>query len=246
MAGNMYDGVKPINEMGGECKHKCLYCSTKLFCHTYHASKVKYSGDYRIFEKELKKNLKGNQIIFECGQNDLFEESVPTKIIEKILKRSRERDQSNLYMFQTKNPKRFKDFIDQLPTNYMLGTTIETNRESTISELSDAPSIESRVDAMVFLSDHPRYVTIEPIFDFDLDEFIEIIKRINPDKVFIGADSKVHKYPKIYNNLKLPEPNAEKIVKLMEALEKFTRLEQKTNLIRLLKGSGTNEKGIGN
>lgn len=246
MAGNMYDGVKPINEMGGECQHKCLYCSTKWFCHMYPASKQKYSGEYELFEHELKKNLKGDQVVFICGQNDLLEASVPRDIINAILIRSMERDQSNLYMIQTKNPKRFKEFLDILPENYMLGTTLETNREEIIEEISEAPTIESRVDAMVSLKRHPRYVTIEPILDFDLKEFVALIRRIKPNNVFIGADSKVHKYPKIYNNLKLPEPSAKKIVKLMEALEKFTVVEQKTNLIRLLKGSGTNEKGIGN
>ena len=146
-------------------------------------------------------------------------------------------------MFQTKNPKRFIKFIDQFPDNYMLGTTIETNRESIISELSDAPSIKSRVDAMASLHGHPTYDTIEPIFDFDLEELVELIRITKPDKVFIGADSKVHKYPNIYNNLKLPEPNAEKIVDLIHALEEFTVVEQKSNLNRLLKGSGDNEEG---
>lgn len=234
MVGNMYSGVKPINELGGECQHKCLYCSTKWFIFMYPASKNKYSGVYKLYNHELKKSLKGGQIIFICGQNDLLEESVPKEFIDAISKRSCERDQSNMYMFQTKNPERLKDILNSLPENYMLGTTIETNREEYIEKYSDAPSIKSRVDAMASLSDHPRYVTIEPIFDFDLEEFVALLKKINPDKVFIGADSKVYKYPKIYNNLKLPEPDAEKILKLIEELEKFTVVEQKSNLSRLL------------
>lgn len=237
MAGNMYSGVKPINELGGECKHNCAYCSTKWFVYMYPASKKKYSGVYKLYDHELRKKLKGDQIIFVCGQNDLLEASVPKEFIDAISKRSCERVQSNLYMFQTKNPERFKDILNSLPEKYMLGTTIETNREEYIEEYSEAPSIKSRMDAMVELNEHPRYVTIEPIFDFDMEEFVALLKKIKPDKIFIGADSKVYKYPKIYNNLVLPEPDAEKILKLIEELEKFTVVEQKSNLSRLLKGS---------
>lgn len=239
MSGNMYAGVEPINELGGHCKHNCLYCSTIFISHIFPATKMKYSGEYRLYQSVLKRNLKGNQVIFVCGQNDLFEESVPEEMIDRILERACNRDQSNLYMFQTKNPARFKDYLDQLPEMYMLGTTIETNREEYIEKYSDAPSIKSRVDAMVLLSDHPTYVTIEPILDFDHDEFVALLKLIHPNKIFIGSDSKVHKYPRIYHNLKLPEPDGEKVLKLIKALEEFTEVEQKENLKRLInKGSG--------
>jgi len=247
MAGNMYAGVKPINDMGGRCKHECVYCSSILLRHQYPASREKYNGEYRIYEHELKKNYK-NKVLFVCGQNDLFEASVPEEIIVRILERCRKRDQSNLFMFQTKNPERINDFHKLLPENHMIGTTIETNREEYISKYSNASSIKDRMEAMILLNffGHPIYITIEPILDFDLEEFVEIIKRIKPDKVYIGADSKVHKYPKIYNNLKLPEPNGEKVLKLIEELEKFTEVEIKKNLIRILKGSGKDEEGNSN
>ncbi|MCK4545129.1 DUF5131 family protein [candidate division WOR-3 bacterium] len=236
MVGNMYSGTKPINELGGECKHNCLYCSTKWFRFMYPASREKYSGEYRLFEHELKKNHNNEKVIFVCGQNDIFEESVPDEFIRRIMKRSCERNQDILYVFQTKNPARMKDYEDLLPEIYILGTTMETNREEYIKEFSEAPSIKSRMDAMIELQEdgHPIFLTHEPLFDFDLEEFVEIIKKIKPDKVFIGADSKVYKYPKIYNNLVLPEPDAEKILALIEELEKFTVVEQKSNLPRLL------------
>ena len=69
-------------------------------------------------------------------------------------------------------------------------------------------------------------VTIEPILNFDLKEFIEIIKWSDPVQVNIGADSKGHN---------LIEPSKKKILKLISELEKFTKVHLKENLNRLLK-----------
>ena len=64
--------------------------------------------------------------------------------------------------------------------------------------------------------------------DFDLSEFVEMIKACNPIQVNIGADSS-HK-----RNM-LPEPPKEKILELIDELEQFTTVVQKKNLVRLLK-----------
>ena len=73
-----------------------------------------------------------------------------------------------------------------------------------------------------------KYITIEPIMDFDLPEFIKMIKSCNPIQVNIGADSS----PKRNN---LSEPSKGKILALIEELEQFTTVVQKKNLARLLK-----------
>lgn len=68
-------------------------------------------------------------------------------------------------------------------------------------------------------------VTIEPLCDFDLNEFVEIIKKAQPVQVNIGADSK---------GCNLPEPSKEKILALIAELNKFTIIHKKSNLERLL------------
>ena len=55
-----------------------------------------------------------------------------------------------------------------------------------------------------------------------------MIKTCNPIQVNIGADSS-------HKRNKLPEPPKEKILELIEELEKFTSVVQKKNLRRLLK-----------
>ena len=69
-------------------------------------------------------------------------------------------------------------------------------------------------------------VTIEPILVFHLEPLVEMIKEISPEWVNVGADS---------GGNKLPEPNKEEILALIDELNKFTVVKNKTNLKRLLK-----------
>jgi hypothetical protein len=71
-----------------------------------------------------------------------------------------------------------------------------------------------------------KYITIEPIMDFDIDIMVQLIMDCNAKQVNIGADSGE-------NNL--PEPSKEKVLELISELEKFTIVHQKSNLKRILK-----------
>jgi len=70
------------------------------------------------------------------------------------------------------------------------------------------------------------FLTLEPILNFDLDEFVLMIKDINPSFINIGADSK---------NNHLNEPSKEKVLELIKELEKFTEVRIKSNLNRIIK-----------
>ena len=67
-------------------------------------------------------------------------------------------------------------------------------------------------------------VSIEPIMDFELDEFVHGLRVIQPDFVSIGADSMGHD---------LPEPSPEKVMELIHALMEFTEVLLKPNLKRI-------------
>jgi hypothetical protein len=71
-----------------------------------------------------------------------------------------------------------------------------------------------------------KYITVEPVMDFDLGRFVEIIKACSPRQVNIGADS---------GNNRLPEPSREKIWSLVKELCRFTQVRMKANLTRILK-----------
>jgi hypothetical protein len=114
-------------------------------------------------------------------------------------------------------------------TGYMLAQaklmvrSKKTNRYY-LKQMGKAPSPYFRYIGMQGLQN--TMVTIEPIMDFDIDEFISMIYSIKPKQVNIGADS---------GNNHLPEPTAEKVLQLIAALETFTIVKQKSNLSRILK-----------
>lgn len=213
--GNMYEFITHTwNTVKGKCYHDCTYCYMKRW------GKL---NAVRFDEKELKTNLLTQNFIFIGSSNDLFAEDIPRDWIISTITIAKLYD--NQYLFQTKNPIRLLSF--DLPDNSVVCTTIETNRKYR-DIMNNSPSTVLRAQSMSLLKrrGYKTYVTIEPVLDFDLIQMIEYIKMCSPEQVNIGADS-------MNNNL--PEPPKEKILELINELNKFTTVHQKKNLNRLLK-----------
>jgi DNA repair photolyase len=222
--GNMYQWAKPWNPLGGECPHKCSYCSTKTMMR-FPEVRYKYSGGIRLFSTLYKNpGNKDGQTIFVCAQNDLFAKDVPDWMIKAVLKQCKIYSQ-HTYFFQTKNPVRYLKYLSEFMGDSILCTTIETNRWYP-EIMRHAPHPELRANAMNRIQGFKKHVTVEPIIQFDLVEMVGMIRYCNPTSVHIGADSKG-------NNL--PEPTKEKLLALIDELQKFTTIERKTNLKRLMK-----------
>ena len=177
----------------------------------------------RFDEKELKTDLGENNFIFVGSSNDMFAENIPNDWILNTLTKCNWYD--NKYLFQTKNPARFDNYISDINRLFYICTTIETNRYYP-EHMGNSPNSIVRSLGMQILRTQQRYVTIEPIMDFDLILMIELIKRCEPIQVNIGADS---------GNNNLPEPSWEKIEQLKEELSKFTVIANKRNLERIKK-----------
>ena len=209
-SGNMYSFVTHTwNPIKGKCSHDCSYCYMKVFPQ----KPIRLTDD-------VDDNLGSGKYIFVGSSTDMWNKEVPDYWIDSVLERCRTFPQ-NTYLFQSKNPLRFHDWITEFPVHTILATTIETNRDT---PQSIAPSPYARQGALVELA-MAKTVTIEPIMDFDLPELVQMIKDIQPEFVSIGADSKGHH---------LPEPSSEKVKQLIAELEKFTTVKQKDNLKRLL------------
>lgn len=219
--GNMYSWVTHThNHLGGECPHKCSYCSTKVMAKRFNIEK--YKGPIRLIEKELTVGYGTGKTIFIENCGDLFAEQVPLYYIQKILKHCREYS-GNTYVYQTKNPDRYADFLGDFPVMSLFGTTIESNWESN----SRAPKPKDRMIAMAKLQERCKFVTIEPIIDFDVATMVIWIRQIRPLFVNIGADSK---------GIDLPEPAANKIKALIDGIGKAgIEIRCKRNVERLLK-----------
>ena len=210
------------NPIKGRCPHKCCYCYMIRFWNMWGVRKAG-SDKLRLDEESLKDNLGSQNTIFVGSSTDMFAKEVSSEWILKVLNKCREHP-SNTYLFQTKNPIRFCEFLDDFPNKTILGTTIETNR---LGFNYKAPPVTKRQWHIQQEKFHVM-ITIEPIMDFDIDIFVNWIKDIEPRWVNIGADSG-------RNNL--PEPNKEKIEALIKELKKFTEVKVKKNMDRILKGT---------
>ncbi len=221
--GNMYEWVTHMHtHLAGECPHRCLYCYVQRGPARLG---TKYKGALRLVEKELGVNYGKGRVIFIEHMNDLFAEAVPSRYIEAVLNHVAKFD-GNAYVFQTKNPGRAFRYRGLFPSIFMLGATIETNRPLAISQ---APDPKTRAYGLAGFNDYcgaKTFLTIEPIMDFDVADFLELVRWVNPSFVNIGADSK---------RCGLPEPPVWKIEALISGLaESGIEIREKHNLARLL------------
>jgi DNA repair photolyase len=225
-SGNMYPWVTHTHShLGGECPHHCSYCYVD---NPRFGRAKRYVGEVRIIPEELEVNYGSDRTIFIEHTGDLFASAIPATFIMAVLQHCC-RYPDNIYVFQTKNPKVYIEFLGYFPAHCMFGTTIETNRH--IRKISDAPDPELRYKAMTMLNQlligvvNKVFVTLEPILDFDVGILGSWIVDIRPDFVNIGADSKGHN---------LREPSKEKILALIQYLsEHGIEVRQKRNLDRL-------------
>lgn len=212
--GNMYPWITDtFNIIKGACYHDCSYCYMKRY------GQLK---PVRFDTKELKTDLGSGNFIFIGSSCDMFAEDIPDEWIQRVFDHCAKFD--NSYLFQTKNTERFVQFRKQFPKNTVLCTTIETNRWMP-DIMNKSPSPNSRSLWFSMLKEFDKYITIEPIMDFDLYWMESLIRNCNPIQVNIGADS---------GGNKLPEPSKEKLLALIDRLKKFTVIDNKRNLGRIL------------
>lgn len=215
--GQMYPFVYGTgNIIKGECPHKCEYC---------YMTRWGKQSPLHIDAKEMKKPIDvRDKTIFIGSSTDMFADAVPSEWITDALNYLNA-NRPNTYLLQTKNPARFFEFVNRIDVDDILACTIETNEAG---HNYDAPIVMNRFYHFAQLK-HPRkMISIEPVIDFDAG-LINMIKIINPEFVSIGADS---------GNNNLPEPSAEKLIKFIEHISKYTKVIQKKNLGRLLKTKG--------
>lgn len=231
--GNMYDWVTHMHtHLAGECPHGCGYCYVQT---NPRGVSPRWKGEPRLIEEELRvdyskkwwdekdKIWKIEKTIFIEHMGDLFAEGIDPHWVDLILAHCNKYP-DNTYIFQTKDPGRAHFGIKVFPPKFMIGTTLETNRDY---KDTNAPQPMYRYIGISKFIGVKTFVTIEPIMDFDMYPFLNWIKNINPDFVNIGADSK---------RCNLPEPSPAKIIEFISGLKASgVHIKKKSNLDRLLK-----------
>lgn len=203
------------------CYHNCIYCWARRLALTKLKTAKRYRDGFKpsLNLEEFSKTFKGG-VVFVSDMGDLFGDFIPSEWIRKVINYVK-KFPDTYFLFLTKNPERYHEFIYEFPKNSILGTTIETNRDDLYTEyhISGAPLPSRRYMAMRNLNWPLKFVSIEPILDFDLDEFVQWIRDINPFMVYVGYDN---------YNWKLPEPPLRKTKELISALSEFTLVIKKT------------------
>jgi protein gp37 len=196
------------------CLHECSYCWAKKLALERLNNIEKYKNGFapNLAENDLNKRFR-NQFVFVSDMGDLFGDWVPEEWILRVIMATRNSPSSD-FLFLTKNPGRFKEFVHQCRNNIVLGATIETNRSN---DFSKAPPVAERAKAMIYLQYDRKYISVEPIMDFDLEIFTDWIEKIAPIRVAVGYDN--------WNN-HLPEPSLAKTLQLIERISELTKVSK--------------------
>lgn len=211
---NMYDQAETWNPFKG-CEFDCTYC-TPSFKQQSKRQKPLCDDCYTYSPHchyDRLRSVPSDTIIFVCGNADISfcTPDFTRRIIERVKDNSRRSRRPKTFYFQSKKPECFEPFLKELPPNAILLTTLETNRDLGYDAISKAPPPSVRYEHFKAL-DYPRkVVTIEPVLDFDLRTFAAWIRRIQPEYVWLGFNSKPE-------SVTLPEPSEEKVQKLADRL----------------------------
>jgi len=184
------------------CKFNCSYCWARRLAE----GKLRHSypnGFIPEFHPDrLNVRFKPDDFVFVCSMGDIsFASLTKYDQINTVIQKFPD----TKFLFCTKHPDVYVcGYIS--PNNVYHGVTLETNR---LTPMSKAISPFQRYLIMT-LDEHPhKFVSIEPIMDFDLIEFSKWLYDINPEIVEIGADN--------YKN-NLLEPSMDKVHKLIDIL----------------------------
>ena len=155
------------------CKNNCEYCYAKDNNNIF---KIQPDFSELIFhENRLNETVntkdKEDNIVLVCPSTDLFADWMPEEWIKKVIEAMNNNVSWN-YMLLTKNPKRYLQFIEQIPQTAFIGATA-TNQE----QYDNATEVFSQIK-----TDHIKYIAFEPI-----NEVIDCSKGMPFNWCIVGA-----------------------------------------------------------
>lgn len=205
------------------CLFECSYCNARKAALTRLKDSPRYRDGFNphLVEQELGRRFQPGDFVFVAYMGDISFASRP--VIVDLCARITEQPEVN-FLFCSKEPLSYHHWHVDWPPNLYLGATIETNRNY---GLSRAPCPLRRYTAMRSLALPKKFISIEPVCDFDLDTMLSWMTQINPEIIEVGADN-------YHNNL--PEPPWEKVVRLLDSLKSICpTVVEKVGLHRLEK-----------
>ena len=226
--GRMYASVVTWNPFVG-CRHACTYCRPsfmRMVKRVYHCQGAKCTGcrDFEPHEhpERLEGPLPTGSTVWPCAHGDIA--FADPAFIRRVIARTRDYPGRTFY-FQSKAPACFEQYLSDFSQgNTILLTTLETNRDQGYGAVSKAPVPSVRCSDFRRLQWPRKIVTVEPIMDFDVDSFAEMILSVHPEAAWVGYNSKP-------GSVRLPEPPLEKTERLISVLRE-AGIEVRPKLLR--------------
>jgi hypothetical protein len=226
---NMYsENAKSLNAFVG-CLHNCVYCKPSfqrqakrqkqrcLECYVFkphfHSERLKCAPP---------KTKEGKFVFFPSMGDVTFAHDWQLEAMMTYATKY----ENTTFLVQSKNPIIFKR-LNHIPHNVILGTTLETDisyfyespsKYKSYAAISDAPTPFNRWFDFTQVNHFRKSVTIEPILDFRLIDFVQRIEKVHPEFVYVGYDN---------HNCNLPEPTLVQTAELIKALREFTEVRLK-------------------
>lgn len=160
------------NPLDYQCGYRCTYCPEQ---------------DHSRIPKLVEDRMPSHFAVWVAEGTDIFCDEVPSDLISNILEQTRGYPGKS-FLFCTKNPARYFEFIDEFPSQSYFISTVESDIDY---KYSTAPSPKERLEELaklkplVGMSD--VCISIQPILEFT-DDFVELIRQLNPDQVSIGNE----------------------------------------------------------
>mgnify|MGYP001607311343 CR=1 FL=1 len=177
------------------CNFNCTYCWARKLAEG--KLKKSYPNGFipTTHPDRFGKRFKPDDFVFVSSMGDI---AFAPSMVEDHIIATADKYPETKFLLCSKDPGVFRQVKFHLPNIY-LGTTLETNRNY---RLTKAPPPFERYKVMRDLSHPHKFLSIEPLMDFDLLTFVSWIEYIKPEIIEIGADN-------YHNNL--PEPTPDKV-----------------------------------
>lgn len=188
------------------CGHECSYCFAKKVARSI----LKHTPHFRdgfkphLVEKELTRSFKSQEFVCISWLGDIS--FATTEELERILERARQFPQTE-FLLLTKDPARLLAKCPPLPENFVVGASIESNRDYSLSK---APQPIDRLKGLSRAN--RRSLSLEPVLDFDLDILVNWVESLHPEYVVVGPP---------YRHTHLSPPSPEKLSELLFSLKGF-------------------------